>query len=913
MRKEPIVFAAAVLVLGWLAWSSRGEGVARAMRGQRADPPELEHHPAPDPAIVLPIKRPGDDGRPRELFSPPSDTHPLPPLELDPLPRAPLAMLLPPPEPGPGPALYGRYLRVKPYRIQAPNLFEAGAEAEVEEVEGADDPAAVIKPSELTPEEKAQRISGLKKLYDWVRTNEFKFGQIKNPNRYQLSRRPGEDIQFIEFNPATGLPRLPKQGPVPISRALVTEFDFAETVLNQIEKRRAEFDDPLSASQYEGAIAFADWCVERRLETPRALEVAEEMYRRAMPVLAEDAAPHLGVARCYEAGFEFEKAFQEYRALLEGVHARDPVVLSRLAGLEARFRLFREADARFAEAERYGRSQWQVQHDYGGYLFERGRTQEAIEHLRLASQYEPAGAERKQERARIRVDLAAALLRAGDVRGAAEWFEKGRQADPTDQQALAGALCAATILATPGGSANAPKNPGNGGGGTASPAAAPPDLTGVGFDLLLASGIEAIGHRDANSAERARANLQLAAAVDPLRAHLAWRALSYLAEVTDHPEVALRFAEQAVENGPDDAYALYHRGRLLAERDDLDGAMQSFSRALEVELDFPDALAAMGEIQNRRGDYASAERYLERALSLDPSLANVAALRGVNFLGLSNLHDAEEAFKAARAITPDEPTAWLGLAWCRYLVGDVEEALTRLRELDDSRRAFPEDDPHRVWARTEIARIQDHVEKVVWVDRFERTDLRMGWERDERAGPQFSIHDGYVSLNGVFKSDGVARGWQVRSASSFVAIEARITIHAGTTARVGIFVSRETARAGETQVEAAVTLSRHPDAGANTIQTRVMKRGEEDLAYTDVAGFDWKLEKPVVVRIERTGESSDTKVRLLVDGFPVLDGKAVPNLGRTTSELRLGVFAEGKTGRQVQIDIDDVEIVYRAK
>jgi len=303
----------------------------------------------------------------------------------------------------------------------------------------------------------------------------------------------------------------------------------------------------------------------------------------------------------------------------------------------------------------------------------------------------------------------------------------------------------------------------------------------------------------------------------------------------------------------------------------------------------------------------------ERALSLDPSLANVAALRGVNFLGLSNLHDAEEAFKAARAITPDEPTAWLGLAWCRYLVGDVEEALTRLRELDDSRRAFPEDDPHRVWARTEIARIQDHVEKVVWVDRFERTDLRMGWERDERAGPQFSIHDGYVSLNGVFKSDGVARGWQVRSASSFVAIEARITIHAGTTARVGIFVSRETARAGETQVEAAVTLSRHPDAGANTIQTRVMKRGEEDLAYTDVAGFDWKLEKPVVVRIERTGESSDTKVRLLVDGFPVLDGKAVPNLGRTTSELRLGVFAEGKTGRQVQIDIDDVEIVYRAK
>ncbi len=114
-------------------------------------------------------------------------------------------------------------------------------------------------------------------------------------------------------------------------------------------------------------------------------------------------------------------------------------------------------------------------------------------------------------------------------------------------------------------------------------------------------------------------------------------------------------------------------------------------------------------------------------------------------------------------------------------------------------------------------------------------------------------------------------------------------------------------------VESEVTLSRHPDAGANTIQTRVMKRGEEDLPYTDVVGFDWKLDTPVLVRIERTGESSDTKVRLLVDGFPVLDNKAVPNLGRTTSELRMGLFAEGKTGRQVNVDIDDVEIVYRAK
>jgi tetratricopeptide (TPR) repeat protein len=434
-----------------------------------------------------------------------------------------------------------------------------------------------------------------------------------------------------------------------------------------------------------------------------------------MPVLSEDPAPRLGLARCYEAGFQFEKAFPEYAALLAGAHARDPVVLARVAALEARFRLFPEAEELLAAAERVGRAQWQVQQAYGRFLLDRERPEEALEHLRAASQYEPAGAERKHARARIRADLAEALLATGDVRGAAEWFDKARQADPTDQHAIAGALSAASILAkSTGAQGGSPAGGASNGGGSAG--AIPPDLTGVGFDLLLASGIEAIGHRDADSAERARQFLQLAAAADPLRAHSAWRALSFLAEVTGHPEEALRFADQAVENDPEDAFALYQRGRLLMERDDLEGAMQSFTRALEVELDFPDALAAMGEIQNRRGDFAPAERYLERALSLDPKLSNVAALRGLNFLGLSDLRAAEASFRATLALAGEDPIARNGLAWCRYLAGDVEEALTTLREFDDSRRAFPENDPHRLWARAQIARIQDHVEKVAWND-----------------------------------------------------------------------------------------------------------------------------------------------------------------------------------------------------
>jgi tetratricopeptide (TPR) repeat protein len=810
-------------------------------------------------------------------------------------------MLAPPPVPGPTPSLWGKFLRVVPFGIAAPGLFGADTAVDAD----APDPtepattAPASKAAELSPEERALRISGYKKVYDWVRTVEVKFGEIRNQDRYDLARRPNEDVLFVEFNPETGKPRLPNQAPVPLSRSLVTEFDFADTPQNRIEKRRAELDDPLTATQYDAALDLADACVEQHLETPRALEVAEELYRRAMKVRAEDVLPHLGLARCYEAGFEFEKAFEEYQNLLAGTHARDPLVLARVGELEARFRLFDEAKAHLLEAERYGRTSFEVQTSIGRLLLARGRATEAVEHFQRAAQNEPTGAERKRARSRFRADLGAALLGAGDVQNAAQWFDNARQADPSDPAGQVGALAIASL-------------PSGGGGRTASADAA--DTAGAGFDLLLAAGIQATLQKDATSAARAKEKLQAAAAADPLSAHLAWRALSFLAEVAGAPEEALRYAEQAVENDPADPYALYQRGRLLAARDDLDGAMDSFGRALEVELDFPDALAAMGEIEYRRNDYASAERYLERALALDPKLANVAALRGLNYLGLESVGDAEKSFQAALAIEKDQPTAQNGLAWCRYLRGETQEALTQLAEVDDRRRNLPETDPSRAWARAQLARIQDHIEKFAWTDRFERTDLMNGWQRDERAGPQFAIHDGMVTMSGAFnRQDGLARMFQERGAGSFVSFEARVTIHAESQARIGLFVSRETERSGEITFESEVTVSRNPEPGKNTIQTRVAKRGEEELEYTDVPGFEWKPDVPVLVRIERTGEASDSKVRIFVDGFPVLDNKAVPNLGRTTNALRIGLFARGGVGRKVLVDMDDVEIVAREK
>src|SRR4029453_837910 len=89
------------------------------------------------------------------------------------------------------------------------------------------------------PTDDAARIASRKKLYDWFRVVEYHFGQIQNPDRYNLAKRPNEDLLFVEFNPETGQPK--GQPVLTVPRKTVTEFDFAQTVPNQIEMRRAAF------------------------------------------------------------------------------------------------------------------------------------------------------------------------------------------------------------------------------------------------------------------------------------------------------------------------------------------------------------------------------------------------------------------------------------------------------------------------------------------------------------------------------------------------------------------------------------------------------------------------------------------------------------------------------------------------
>lgn len=890
LRKEQVVFALALALLVWM-FSGVNSGVVTKRGGGRAGvPPEFVNYPAPDLDQVMSRDR-LPVGEERDLFSPPLDTRPLPPLALTLPPVAKLPGIFPPPSPAPAARSVGRLLRRSVPQDAVEGLFAiegdfAGGEdgdgelslTEMLIAAGSD------RQGPMSPEEREEQLAEFRRLYDWVRSGDLRFGRILNPDRYNLAGRPQEALLFVEFIPEQGRERFPGLEAIPIDRDRVDEFGFADTTANRIELRRRTFPDPLGQGRYEDALAFASECVSLRLEAPRALEIARELYDLANAVAKEDPRARLGLANCLEAGFRFEEAFAIYHELLASGFATNPWVHVRLAKLESLFRMGEAAAARFEEAMRFGRTDWRVRGEFGRFLLNKGDGAGAVEHLRLANRFEPTAPELKSARARLRTDLGRALVNVGEVAEARVWFELALQAD-ADLTEAHGGLLACIVLGEGG------EDPG--------------EVSG--FELLLNRGLAALASADWTGALR---NLEAAATANPLEAYRAWGALAWLAEATGYPDEALRFIEMALENNPTDAWTLYQAARVLAGRDDVEGAMAALKGALDLELDFSDALVLMGSLARDTGDHGAAERYYERALTIDGGRSDVHVLRGLNLLEIGQVTEARRELEAAADLDYENPTARNALAWCIYLEGDSGEALTSLAELDDSRRSFPDDDPHRVWARHQIERITDHEAKEVWTDHFDRRPGRIGngWKTEEGHGPEGSLKDGKVVVEGRITGKGRTRIFRVLPASQFVSAEIHVTVHGNSRARVGLFVSREMYRRGQTEVQAEATVSRHPQG---PVQVRLVKKGERDLPHEDVPAIPWPMGKPVVLRLERYGEASDTRVRIFVDGIPVVEDAAMPTLGRATTELKYGLFIEGEVGRNVSVTLDNVEVVRR--
>lgn len=918
LRKEPIVFIVAALICCWML-SGMLKDSGLKLRGRKGQAKEYVSERLPDLAMVMPDASRGTVFE-RNLFAPPSATSPLPPLAAEQPPLEELGALAPPTGLGPDPARMGAMLR-EPSRpaaardlpglfAQATGLFPGGVAFE----EGADltggqplDSGEDLSKLPDDPEERAARIAGFKGQYDWIYTNSYKFGRILNEDKYSLKVGDDAVLKWVEINPATGSPRF---GPRPIDypTADLREFGLVETPLTTVEQGLASFGNPLLPNEFSAAIKFARSCLLLRNDTPRALEVAEELFARAQAINTQNTAdPRLGLALCYELGFKLQEAYATYENLLGSGFDTKAVVHARLGSLMATLRMNGDAERRFEEALRVERTNWEARLRFGRFLMDQGRTDEALPQLAEAVAREPNGADERIWRIRLRIDYGKALFASGDPDGAFDRFASALNADALGElglveEAMSGMITAARYSTRP----EAMELMATTAGADAAETQGPTD---GGFDLLLAAGLLAL---DQGRYEEAAQTLQLCVTADPFRAFKAYRALSRLAEITGNPEEAQTFALEALRGNPRDAWTLYHLGRLAEARFDDRAAREAYRAALDIELDFAPALERMAAVCASAGEFAAADRYFERAVALEPENAALAARRGWNAFSTGDLDLARRSFDVAKGLSLSLASARAGLAWWHYAVGDAKESATLFGEIVDDRRAVGDADPVATFAEVQGSRILDHSSKEVFRDRFDRQgSIQNGWTEEKGVGPLSALVDGAVQITGQQERKGRTRVFRKLPPERFIAFSCLLTVGPNAKgSRSGLFISSERAgNRGTSQVRAEIALSRGRDGD---IEVRVQASPtDEEAAYRVVRGPVWPIGEPVRVSIERSGEDLDSRFTLFVDGEPVADGLDSSSLTASRQALYFGAFVEGDPSRRADLTIDDVRVVRR--
>lgn len=151
------------------------------------------------------------------------------------------------------------------------------------------------------------------------------------------------------------------------------------------------------------------------------------------------------------------------------------------------------------------------------------------------------------------------------------------------------------------------------------------------------------------------------------------------------------------------AQTYYEEGLACQETGDADGALQSFTWAIQLAPDFAPAYVARGTVHLAQGELRLALADADGALEADPASAPAYALRGETQRLLGRARPALEAFDHALALDPDLKAETLRSRW---LIARAARDSSRLLSLSREYAAAHPDDPLRHyyhgWALIEL-------------------------------------------------------------------------------------------------------------------------------------------------------------------------------------------------------------------
>jgi len=151
------------------------------------------------------------------------------------------------------------------------------------------------------------------------------------------------------------------------------------------------------------------------------------------------------------------------------------------------------------------------------------------------------------------------------------------------------------------------------------------------------------------------------------------------------------------------AQTYYEEGGTRQEADDLEGALQSFTWAIQRAPDFAPAYVARGTVYLAQGQLPQAVADADAALETDLTNAAAYALRGEALRALGMTRLALEAFEQAVGLDPDLEAETFRSRW---LAARNEHDAVRLLKLSSEYADIRPDDPlryyYRGWAFVEL-------------------------------------------------------------------------------------------------------------------------------------------------------------------------------------------------------------------
>ena len=143
---------------------------------------------------------------------------------------------------------------------------------------------------------------------------------------------------------------------------------------------------------------------------------------------------------------------------------------------------------------------------------------------------------------------------------------------------------------------------------------------------------------------------------------------------------ALVFFERAVKENANDRRAWLDIGLANEALLQVPAAEKAYLRALEIDLEFAEALNNLGVLSREQGDLAQAERYLRKALVARPTFADAHFNLAMALEDKGEHQQATASYLRTAELSKDDALPWLNLGMLKLSLGQKAEALRYLNE-----------------------------------------------------------------------------------------------------------------------------------------------------------------------------------------------------------------------------------------